>query len=140
MSEMTYHFQTLGRILAFMVARGLSRVDFEPSDAMDIMTQRKGDEEEVIQVFADVLNWMLEEGIIRAAKVTEYDGGYTFHRVQLTAKGLLMVRKPSDEAGGESVQQKIESQGGNADASFYSKIGELIGSIAGSFGKSIASG
>ena len=66
MSKIDYHYQTMGRILSHLVQQGLKRVDFDDSDAMKIMTERHGDEEEVLQTFADVLHWMNDEGLIRS--------------------------------------------------------------------------
>ena len=49
MSDIDYHYETMGRILAHLVNRGLARVDFEPNHAMEIMTEPYGDEDEVLQ-------------------------------------------------------------------------------------------
>lgn len=55
MSTMEYHYQTMGRILSHLINAGPSRIDFENSDAMEIMTYRICDEEDVLKTFANVL-------------------------------------------------------------------------------------
>jgi hypothetical protein len=44
MSTMDYHYETIGRVLAYLVDQGLKRVNLQTSDAMKIMTHRIGDE------------------------------------------------------------------------------------------------
>lgn len=142
MSVMEYHYQTMGRVLVYLVSRGLARVDFEESDAMEIMTERWGDEEEVLQAFADCLKWMLAEGLIRAENVTEYEGGYLFSGVQLTSAGIAVIRRnPQDPDIGPSIEDRVSR---NADspmeASVYTKIGEFVGSALGGLAKSLSGG
>lgn len=131
MSTMEYHYQTMGRILSHLIQKGFSRVDFDESDAMDIMTERWGSEEEVLQTFADVLHWMDSEGLIRVANIQEYDGGYAFSGVQLTSKGIAAIQaKPADPELGDSIEKKV-SEGGDLDASVYTKIGSFVGGLLG---------
>ncbi|UIK04818.1 hypothetical protein [Neorhizobium galegae] len=131
MSTMEYHYQTMGRILSHLVNAGLSRVDFANSDAMDIMTHRIGDEEEVLKTFADVLHWMNDEGLIRVRSIQEFDGGYAFNGVQLTSKGVSIVQaKPGDPDLGESIEKKV-SEKGELEASVYTKIGSFVGGLIG---------
>lgn len=131
MSTMEYHYQTMGRILSFLVQKGFSRVDFDESDAMYVMTERWGSEEEVLQTFADVLHWMNDESLIRVGKIQEYEGGYAFSGVQLTSKGVAAIQaKPNDPELGESIEKKI-SQSGSLDASVYTKIGSFVGGLIG---------
>lgn len=49
MASMEYHYQTMGRILAYLVSKGLARTDLDATLALDIMTEREGSEEEVLQ-------------------------------------------------------------------------------------------
>lgn len=106
-------------------------MDFDDADAMEIMTERHGDEEEVIQTFADVLHWMLREGLIRAHSVQEFEGGYTFSGVQLTSKGIAVIQaKPNDPDLGESIEKKVAEKG-DLDASTYTKIGSFVGGLIG---------
>ncbi|NLS20323.1 hypothetical protein HGP16_27720 [Rhizobium sp. P40RR-XXII] len=131
MSTIEYHYQTMGRILSYLVNAGLSRVDFDPSDAMDIMTHRIGDEEEVLRTFADVLYWMKDEGLIRVRRIQEFDGGYAFNGVQLTSKGVSIVQtKPNDPDLGESIEKKVSVKG-ELEASVYTKIGSFVGGLIG---------
>ncbi|MGO8572847.1 hypothetical protein ACC870_38610, partial [Rhizobium ruizarguesonis] len=51
-------------ILSHLVSACLSRINFDDSDAMDIIAHRISVEEEVLQTFADVLYWLNDEGLI----------------------------------------------------------------------------
>lgn len=131
MSTIDYHYQTMGRILSHLVHQGLKRVDFDTSDAMDIMTERRGDEEEVIETFADVLHWMLNEGLVRVYSVQEFDGGFAFSGVQLTSRGVAAIQaKPNDPALGESIEKTVNDKGA-LDANAYTKMGSFIGGLIG---------
>lgn len=135
-----YHYQTMGRILSHLIKHGLGRVDFEAADAMDIMTERWGSEEEVLAAFSDVLHWMHSEGLIRVSGIQEYDGGYAFSGVQLTSKGIMAIQaKPDNEEIGETIEKKVlESAEGELDASIYTKIGAFVGGFTGGLTKSIS--
>ncbi|OWV98756.1 hypothetical protein [Rhizobium sp. R693] len=127
MSTMDYHYQTMGRILSYLVEAGLSRVDFGGGDAMDIMTHRIGDEDDVLKTFADVLHWLNDEGLIRVRSIQEFDGGYAFNGVQLTSKGIAIIQaKPKDPELGESIEKKL-AEPGDTDAAIYTKIGAFVG-------------
>ncbi|MEI8703407.1 MAG: hypothetical protein E5Y79_09605 [Mesorhizobium sp.] len=140
MATIEYHYQTMGRILSHLINQGLARVDFEPADAMEIMTERWGSEEEVLATFADVLHWMRSEGLIRTTAVQEYDGGYAFSGVQLTSKGIAAIQaKPDDAELGETIEKKVtESAEGSLDPSIYTKIGAFVGGFTGGFTQSIS--
>jgi hypothetical protein len=142
-STLGYHYETMGRVLAFLVDRGLSTTDLSARNAMEIMTERRGDEADVLKTFADVLKWMLNEDIIRVRKLSESIGGgaYIFLGVQLTAKGIALVSAPHDSELGGSIESKVtKAEGKKLDPSIYAKIGELAGGFAGGFTKSISSG
>jgi hypothetical protein len=142
MSAIEYHYQTIGRILAFLINKELARVDLEPADAMEIMTERRGDEEEVLATFSDCLHWMHDEGLIRVSKIHEYKGGYDFMGVQLASTGInLIKRNPNDIEIGASIEKRVtESAGADLGSSMYTKIGEFVGSALGGFTKSISGG
>ncbi|MES4992416.1 hypothetical protein ACTJJ7_11310 [Phyllobacterium sp. 22229] len=138
MSTIDYHYQTMGRILSHLVQQGFKRVDFDASDAMDIMTERRGDEEEVLKTFADVLHWMRDEGLIRVGTIQEFDGGFAFSGVQLTSKGIAVIQaKPNDPELGESIEKKV-SDNGSLDASAYTKIGSFVGGLIGGAAQALA--
>jgi hypothetical protein len=141
MSNIEYHYQTIGRVLAHLVDRGLRRVDLDSEDAMVIMTERWGDEEEVVAVFADVLQWMIAERLIRASSVAEYDGGYDFIGVQLTSRGISVIQADLDDAKpGETIERTIAKRGAaGLDAPTYTKIGSFVGGFMGGFTKSMGS-
>lgn len=112
MSTIDYHYQTMGRILSHLIQQGFKRVDFDTSDAMDIMAERHGDEEEVLETFADLLYWMRDQGFIRVASIQEFEGGFAFSGVQLTSKGVAAIQaKPNDPELGESIEKKVNDNG-----------------------------
>lgn len=126
------------REYSHLVQHGLRRVDFEDSDALEIMVDTRGDEEEVVQTFADVLHWMKNEGLIRVGTIQEFDGGYAFSGVQLTSKGVAAIQaKPNDADLGESIEKKV-SEKGDLDASTYTKIGSFVGGLIGGATQALA--
>lgn len=141
-STIDYHYQTVGRILVFLIEKGLARVDLEAQDAMDVMRETRGDEEEVLQAFADCLQWMIAEGLIRAHSVQEYDGGYSFNGVQLTSAGIAMIKRKTDDAEiGPSIEARVKKQDKEPlDVSAYTKMGEFVGSALGGLTKSLGGG
>ncbi|MEO8319831.1 MAG: hypothetical protein ABJA75_08100 [Bradyrhizobium sp.] len=89
------------------------------------------------KTFESVLGWMLDEGIIRTKKMSQtMDGTMYVAGAQLTAKGPAIVKQPM--ANGPTIESQIRA--GGDDNSFWSKIGDLVGSAAGSFTKSLTSG
>jgi hypothetical protein len=139
MNTIDYHYETLGRVLAHLVNQGLSRVDLESSDAMEIMTHRIGDEEEVLSTFADVVRWMEAEGLIRITEALEFlGGGFAFTGVQLTSKGIAVVQsKPEGDETSETIAEKVAGKPGELDPPSYTKIGAFVGGLLGGFTKSI---
>ncbi|WP_420409394.1 hypothetical protein [Hoeflea sp.] len=135
MSDLEYHYETIGRILDFLVSNGLRRFGLESSDAMEIMTHRIGDEEEVLATFNDVLHWMLDEGLIRCSSVQ--DGGYCdyFNGTQLTSKGIAIIQSKVQIEGLPGNVQDTLSQGdrGSLTGEVYQKIGSFVGGAAGGF-------
>lgn len=142
MSNIEYHYQTIGRILAHLINRGLSRVDLDPSDAMEIMTERRGNEEQVLSTFSDCLHWMVSEGLIRVSNIHEYEGGYDFMGIQLTSAGIALIRSdPKDAEIGPNIEKRVtESKGADLGSPIYTRIGEFVGGAFGGFTKSISGG
>lgn len=142
MSTIEYHYQTVGRILVHLVEKGLSRIDLDPPDAMKIMTEQRGDEEETLKVFADCLRWMIDEGLIRTLSADEFEGGFAFSGVQLTSTGIAMIRRdPQDSNIGCSIEHRVSrAKGEPMDPGVYTKIGEFVGGALGGFTKSISGG
>ena len=126
------HMAVMGRVIAKFVSGGLM-----PHDIDSRGVERFLGTPEDKKVFEAVIVWMLDEGIIRAKNVsTIMDGTIFVKAAQLTAKGLTIVKQsPKD---GETIEKRIQSAGD--DNSLFSKIGELLGSAAGSFAKSVGSG
>jgi hypothetical protein len=136
--KIDYHYYILGRVLFELAAQGLKRVDFDSSSAFEIMDYRHGDEEDVLQDFCDVLHFMINEKIISARSIQEFDGGYAFNGVQLTSKGLQLVNEKAglSEIRGSIVENATATQSNNQSAP-YAKWGEFIGGLLGSFTNSI---
>jgi hypothetical protein len=126
------HMAVVGRVIAKFVSDGLLPHDIDSRESQMFLGTKEDD-----QVFAWVLRWMLDEGIIRAREVVEtLDGRMYISAAQLTAKGLSAVRAPV--LGGETIEKQVQSAGG--DNSNYSRIGELLGSMFGAAAKSMGSG
>jgi hypothetical protein len=142
MSTIEYHYQTIGRILAHLINRGLSRVDLHSSDAMEIMTERRGSEGDVLATFADCIHWMRAEGLIRVSKISEKTHGNTFFGLQLTSAGIALIRTdPQDAELGDSIEKRVtESEGADLGSSIYTKIGEFVGSAIGGLTRSLGGG
>jgi hypothetical protein len=140
MSQIEYHYQTIGRILTFLVRRGLARTDLDESSAMEIMTERRGDEEVVLSTFSDCLQWMVREGLIHVQTIHEHDGGYDFNGVQLSSLGIEIIKRdPKDTEIGTSIEKRVEESGGkDLGAPTYTKIGSFVGGALGGFTKAIS--
>ena len=133
-----YHYQTVGRILAYLIENGLKKINIEPSDAMPIMTETWGTEEEVLSSFSDIIEWMLDEGLIRAeAKSQSLDGPTSLFGVQLTSKGIGLIQiKPENDKSIEETIRDAPKEG--LDAQTYTKIGAFAGAALGGLIKSIS--
>ena len=120
----------------------MTRTDFNSLDAFGKMVETRGDEEDALQTFSDVLHWMKNEGLIHVSKILEYDGGYNFNGVQLSANGIAAIKaQPGGIGIQETIQETIDKSGGEPlDNSMYTRIGEFFGSFAGGFTKSLGSG
>lgn len=142
MNEIEYHRYTVGRILAYLINKGLARVNLHETDATNIMIERRGDEEEVQTAFLDCLHWMRDEGLIRVASIDEYGGGYSVLGMQLTAAGLALIRQGTDDPDiGPSIEERVtRAKDGELDARDYSKIGDFVGGVLGGITKALGSG
>lgn len=143
-TALPYHHYTLGKILFFLANQGLRRVNFDQSDAMDIMDFRRGDESEVLAVFHDVLHFMMNEQIIHVSRYRLHNSGYDFNGVKLTAKGLQLIQadpsKIDKSLSGSIVANTKSSETTSTDTSYYGKWGEFAGSFIASVTKSLGSG
>lgn len=127
------HMAVIGRVTAKFVSTGLlaHNVDSRAAEKFLGAPENK-------QVFEAVLTWMLDEGIIRAKKVSHtMDGTMFLANAQLTAKGLAIVKQPLSTGG--TIEKRIQADDGGA-SSKWSSIGELVGGFAGGFTKSVSSG
>ena len=131
-STLDQHMAIVGRIIAKFVSDGLAQHNIDSRRADKFL----GDPTDK-QTFEHIMDWMLDEGIVRARKVSRaMDGTMYIAAAQLTAKGLAIVKAPI--ADGDSIEKRVQSAG--TDNSLYSKIGELVGSAIGSLTKSLGSG
>ena len=121
----------IGQVMARFVSQGLlgQPIDtFAPEAFLGTPVDPK--------TFEAVITWMLDEGIIRGKeRIQTIDGRLRIIAVQLTAKGLAIVKQPLPE--GDTIEKRIQSDAGGRS---WSSIGELIGGIAGGFTKSMGSG
>jgi hypothetical protein len=131
-NKLEEHLAVVGRVIAKFVSQGLApqAIDtFAPEAFLHTPVDR--------DTFEAVIVWMLDEGIIRAKqRIETLDGRLRLMGVQLTSKGLAIVQEPLPS--GDSIAKRVQSNTGSG--AFWSSIGELVGSIAGSFTKSIGSG
>jgi hypothetical protein len=126
------HMAVIGRVTAKFVSTGLLAHNIDSRAAEKFL----GTPEDK-RIFEAVLVWMLDEGIIRAKKMSQtMDGTMYLASAQLTAKGLAIVKQPLP--GGDTIEKRMQSEG--AGSSFWSNVGDLIGSAAGSFTKTMTSG
>ena len=126
------HMAMVGRVIAKFVSDGLLLHDIDSRGAEKFLgTDEDG------KIFAAVLVWMLDEGIIRAKKVTPMISGGVIHlsAAQLTAKGLAIVKQPLPDGG--TIEKRIQSDAGGSSS--WSSIGELVGGFAGGFTKAVSS-
>jgi hypothetical protein len=135
-TKLDQHMAVVGQVIAKFVSEGLSSLEVDcgaPESFLGIPVDRR--------TFEAVINWMLDEGILRARERIEtldgtVDGRVRLNGVQLTSKGLAIVQQPLPS--GDNIAKRVQSNTGGA--AFWSSIGELVGSIAGSFTKSMGSG
>ena len=126
------HMAVIGRITARFVSTGLLLHNIDSRKAEQFL----GTPEDK-QVFEAALVWMLDEGIIRAKRMSQTMDGTTYlFSAQLSAKGLSIVKQPLPD--GDTIEKRLQSEG--AGNSFWSNVGELVGSAAGSFTKTLTSG
>jgi hypothetical protein len=126
------HMAVMGRVIAKFVSAGLVPHNI---DTRKVETFLGTPEDK--KIFEAVIAWMLDEGIIRAKNVSKtMDGTMYLAAVQLTAKGLAIVKQPLP--GGDTIEKRVQSD--SSGNSFWSNIGDLVGSAAGSFTKAMTSG
>jgi hypothetical protein len=79
---------------------------------------------------------------VRVRQSEEFGGVYHFLGVQLTAYGLEIIKKDTEDAEiGSSIEKKVaDSAGADLGQSTYTKFGGFVGSTLGGFVKSIGSG
>jgi hypothetical protein len=140
MSDLSYHNELVGRIAAFLIEKGLRRVDLEPSDAFPIMVETRGDEEEALATFFDVLHWMRDEGFIRVGQVQSTGFGEIWNAVQLTSKAIAGIRLPQENLGGETIEKTVTENKEKLDGATFHKIADALGGFVGGITKSMTSG
>lgn len=139
MSDLHYHNELIGRITAHLVEKGLRRVDIDPGDAFPIMVETRGDEEDAIDTFFDILHWMKDEGLIRVASIQGTGFGEIWNGVQLTAKAIAAVQSPQEILGGKSIEATVQEKKGSIDSDTFHKIADAVGGFVGGIVKSMGS-
>ena len=131
-TRLEQHMAVVGQVIAKFVSEGLSSQAID-TGAPEAFLGSPVDP----RTFEAVINWMLDEGILRGKqRIETFDGRLRLNGVQLTSKGLAIVQQPLPS--GDNIAKRVQSNSGNG--AFWSNIGELVGSIAGSFTKSVGSG
>jgi len=131
-SVLDEHLAVMGRVIAKFVSGGLMPHNID-SRAIEKFLGAPEDK----RTFEGIMVWMLDEGIIRAKKVSQtMDGTMFLAAAQLTAKGFVIVKQPLP--GGDTIEKRVHSD--SSGNSFWTSIGDLVGSAAGSFTKSMTSG
>ena len=123
-TPLEHHMEVLGRTVAKFVSVGLipQTIDSRAAEAFLGVP-----EDEV--VFAAVLTWMLDEGIIRAKNTAHrIRGPIHISGAQLTAKGLAMVKQPIGD--GDTIEKRVSTASSSGGSSMFASIGELIGGFA----------
>ena len=139
-STLEYHYETIGRILVHLINHGLSRLNLDQSDAMQILTdEHRGTPEQVVADFFDCLDWLHDEGLIRVDEVVRHLNNQTFRGVQLTSKGIAVIKAdPGDPDMGTNIEKRVtESKGADLGASIYGKIGKFVASTFAGSAKSL---
>jgi hypothetical protein len=139
MSEQTHtkleqHMAVVGQVIARFVSEvGLSSQAIDTCVPEALLGSRVDP-----HAFEAVIIWMLDEKILRAKQRTEtLSGRLCLSGVQLTSKGLAIVQQPLPS--GDNIAKRVQSNNTGSGA-FWTNIGELVGSIAGGFAKSVGSG
>jgi hypothetical protein len=131
-TKLDQHMAVVGQVIAKFVSEGLSSlaIDCGAPEAFLGSPVDKG-------TFEAVINWMLDEKILRAKqRIETFDGKLRLNGMQLTSKGLAIVQQPLPP--GDNIAKRVQSN--TRTSAFWSNIGELVGSLAGGFTKSIGSG
>jgi hypothetical protein len=139
-STLEYHYETIGRILVHLINHGLSRLNLDQSDAMQILTdEHRGTPEQVVADFFDCLDWLHDEGLIRVDEVVRHLNNQTFRGIQLTSKGIAVIKaNPGDPEIGTNIEKRVtESKGADLGASIYGKIGEFVANTFAGSAKSL---
>lgn len=136
--DLEYHQRLIGRVIVFLIGKGLRRVDFEPGDALSTMEETRGDEEDAIDTFFDILHWMKDNGLINVQSIQAADFGEFFNGVQLTEKALQGIRTPQETLGGETIEVTARKESLSGET--YGKIGEALGGFVAGALKGFAGG
>jgi hypothetical protein len=138
-SDLDYHQELVGRVVAYLIGRGLRRVDLEPGHALEIMVESRGDEEEAIETFCDIVHWMNDEGLIRVGSIQGAGVGEYFNQVQLTSKAVEGIRVAQESLSGQTIEAVVTKKDG-LSADVYHKIANSLGGFVGGFTKSVGGG
>ena len=135
MSAMEYYYHTIGRIVGYLSNKGLARLDLDQAHAI----QSGKNPEQAVNAFQDCISWMQKEGLIWCGKTHKFSddkGKIIVESVQLTPKGMSVIRANTHRAGiCDSIQKLIEdSNGADLDAATYTMIGDFVVEFAGSRG------
>lgn len=125
--------EMVAKILNYLAQRGVRLTDVSVLE----LGYPKDNKLEVL--FANAINWLINEGVVRQRALHEIQGGTQHESVArncvLTSKGFALLSKPfkGSLTLGAAVRETAEGGPG------YSNIGELLGGLLGGFTKTISS-
>ncbi|WP_143201798.1 hypothetical protein [Bradyrhizobium sp. NAS96.2] len=92
----------LGRIVAQFAAGGLTPRTVQSSKMSEFLGK-----EENSEIAADVLRWMVEEGLIRADVIHKdvMQGDFAVYGAQLTSKGVAVLKSKTET--GDTIERQI---------------------------------
>lgn len=131
--------ELIGRVLEHLHKKGLRRVDFWLADLYGGQMP-EGEWADFDSHFSDVMHWLERENAIAFQdEITGTVGESGFISVQLTSRGLALLKAPTGDALPKpSIEETVARGGDSLAPSMYVKIGSAVGGLLGGFTKAIS--
>lgn len=137
-SALDRHYEIIGRILLQISAGGLTRVDVNNTNVVEIFGSLS-DPSNQIEEYRDVFEWMFNEGVLTRRPRPGREpppGAFSFKDVQLTSKGLAIIG--TEPTGSSDLTASIKNTSDEKPSpSYFSKIGEFVGGVLGGWQKTL---
>ncbi len=131
MNNMEKSELVVARILSILMDTGFTESDLSFDDL--------GLEPEYEAFFDLSVQWLLDEGIIRAREFVKFVGMTgALNAPVLTAYGLSLLNQPSPVGNKETMGKAVKAV--SKEGRSYAGIGDFIGGVLGGFTKSMGSG